>query len=414
MVHIKVDHVTKEYRLGKVANAAEGLRHIFFGLTGLHLTKKPPFKALDDVNFEVKQGEVLGIIGMNGAGKSTLLKLLSRIIDPTKGKIAVCGTVAPLIELGAGMNPELTGRENIYLNAAIMGLSRAQIKKKFDEIVAFSEIKKFIDTPIKRYSSGMTVRLGFSIATAMDADILIVDEVLAVGDLAFQRKCFDRMEDMIQKHGKTVILVSHAIYQVQRICSRVILLNHGKIVAEGSPKEVCSKYYEISDEKIAKEHKHQAGGAIRSIINTGEIDLISATTEDASGAAVNVIDYGGDVTFSFIFKVNKELTKPVFAFGVHTTELLYVTIDWSGRDISKITPGTIKVRCHIKKLPILAGIYSIRICVSVGDIPTSSFYAENVVSFKVKGVSEESKQGFIALRPVWEIGEVNDGQTVRL
>ena len=193
---------------------------------------------------------MLGIIGQNGAGKSTLLKMLARISKPTRGNIKVNGTVAPLIEVGAGLVADMTGRENIFLNGAILGLSRAEIKKKFDEIVAFAELEQFIDTPIKRYSSGMAVRLGFAIATSVNADILIVDEVLAVGDLAFQRKCFDRMEEMIKRQGKTVLLVSHNIRQVERLCSRVILVDHGKILIDGNAEKVCDLFYERSDEKI--------------------------------------------------------------------------------------------------------------------------------------------------------------------
>src|SRR5205085_2887023 len=180
--------------------------------------------------------------GTNGAGKSTMLKMLARITVPTSGTVRVRGKIAPLIEVGAGLISELTGRENVFLNGIILGMSYRQIKSKFDEIVAFAELEEFIDTPIKRYSSGMAVRLGFSIATCVDADILIVDEVLAVGDLAFQRKCFDRMEDMIKRQGKTVLLVSHNTRQIERLCSRVILMDHGRVVADDSPGKVCDLF----------------------------------------------------------------------------------------------------------------------------------------------------------------------------
>ena len=191
------------------------------------------FKALDDVSFTVEEGEVVGIIGHNGAGKSTLLKLLSRITVPTSGRVAVKGKVAPLIEVGAGLIGEMTGRENIYLNGAILGMSQRELRKKFDEIVAFAELERFIDTPLKRYSSGMQVRLGFAVATSVEADVLIVDEVLAVGDMAFQRKCFDRMERLIKGMGKTVLLVSHNIRQVERMSTRAMLLSGGRIAAMG-------------------------------------------------------------------------------------------------------------------------------------------------------------------------------------
>ncbi|MGH7844732.1 MAG: ABC transporter ATP-binding protein, partial [Candidatus Binatia bacterium] len=210
-------------------------------------------KALDNVDFKVEPGEVLGVIGQNGAGKSTLLKLLAGITKPSSGTVRVGGKVAPLIEVGAGLIGDLTGRENIYVNGIILGLTLAEIKKKMDEIVAFAELEQFIDTPVKRYSSGMSVRLGFSVATSVNADILIVDEVLAVGDLAFQRKCFDRMENLIKQEGKTVLLVSHNIRQVARLCTRTILLDRGKILADGSPDEICELFYRRSNQKVTQQ-----------------------------------------------------------------------------------------------------------------------------------------------------------------
>src|ERR1700730_11754749 len=250
MTVIEVNHVTKEFRLGQLHSLKQSVLDAVARVRGKPVPERVPFKALDDVDFKVEQGEVLGIIGQNGAGKSTLLKLLARISAPTSGSVNVRGSVAPLIEVGAGMVPDLTGRENIYLNGVILGMRRAVIAKKLDEIVAFAELEEFIDTPVKRYSSGMYVRLGFSIATSMDAAILIVDEVLAVGDLAFQRKCFDRMEDMIKRQGKTVLLVSHNTRQIERLCSRVILMDHGRIVADDTPGKVCDLFYERSDLKI--------------------------------------------------------------------------------------------------------------------------------------------------------------------
>src|SRR6266567_7593133 len=232
---IEVNHVTKEYRLGQFHSLKQSVLDAVARLRGHPVQERAPFKALDDVDFSVEEGEVLGIIGSNGAGKSTLLKLLARITVPTSGLISVRGKIAPLIEVSAGLISDLTGRENVYLNGIILGMPYAQVKKKFDEIVAFAELEEFIDTPIKRYSTGMAVRLGFSLATCVDADILIVDEVLAVGDLAFQRKCFDRMEDMIKRQGKTVLLVSHNTRQIERLCDRVILMDHGRIIADDSP-----------------------------------------------------------------------------------------------------------------------------------------------------------------------------------
>ncbi len=197
--------------------------------------------ALWDINFEVRQGEVLGIIGRNGAGKSTLLKVLSRITEPTTGRVRVAGRVGSLLEVGTGFHPELTGRENIYLNGAILGMRNAEIDRRFDEIVAFSEIEKFIDTPVKHYSSGMFLRLAFAVAAHLTPEILMVDEVLAVGDERFQRKCMGKMES-VGKEGRTVLFVSHNMNAIQRLCQRVILLEDGKIRADGETSEVISEY----------------------------------------------------------------------------------------------------------------------------------------------------------------------------
>src|SRR3569832_1092805 len=201
MAIIEVNHVTKEFRLGALRSAKQSMLDTLARLRGQPVQERPLFKALNEVDFKVEEGEVLGIIGHTGAGKSTLLKMLANISTPTRGSVKVKGKVAPLIEVGAGLVPDLTGRENIYLNGAILGMPKAEIRKKFDDIVAFAELEEFIDTPIKRYSSGMQVRLGFSIATSVAADILIVDEVLAVGVLVFLCLCFVRLEDMIKLFG---------------------------------------------------------------------------------------------------------------------------------------------------------------------------------------------------------------------
>jgi lipopolysaccharide transport system ATP-binding protein len=199
------------------------------------------FWALKDVSFEVKHGEVLGIIGRNGAGKSTLLKILSRITEPTRGKVQLRGRVASLLEVGTGFHPELTGTENIYLNGAILGMTRSEIRRKFDEIVAFAEVEKFLDTPVKRYSSGMYVRLAFAVAAHLEPEILVVDEVLAVGDIEFQEKCLGKMR-AVSGEGRTVLFVSHNMAAIRTLCSAGVLLSEGRIIFKGSPSEVITAY----------------------------------------------------------------------------------------------------------------------------------------------------------------------------
>ena len=190
-------------------------------------------KAVDDVSFEVRKGEALGIIGHNGAGKSTLLKLLSRVTAPTKGTIYIDGKISSMLEVGTGFHPELTGRENVYLNGAILGMKKSEVDRKIDEIIEFSECEKFIDTPVKRYSSGMFVKLAFSVAAHLDSDIILMDEVLAVGDMAFQQKCIDKMLSVAQNSGRTIVYVSHNMNTVRRLCNRAIMMEKGKIIYDG-------------------------------------------------------------------------------------------------------------------------------------------------------------------------------------
>jgi len=220
----------------------QGARQLWRRLRGGGRFEKEEFWALRDINFTVQPGEVIGIIGRNGAGKSTLLKCLSRITEPTRGRIGLRGRVASILEVGTGFHPELSGRENIYLNGSISGMTRAEIRRKFDEIVAFAEVEKFLDTPVKRYSSGMYVRLAFAVAAHLDPEILIIDEVLAVGDIQFQEKCLGKMQDVSRGQGRTVLFVSHNLGYVRQLCPRSILLDHGHITADGETTEVLKVF----------------------------------------------------------------------------------------------------------------------------------------------------------------------------
>ena len=252
---ISIENVSKEYRLGAIGggtlrgdlqswiarrrgkedpNSKIGEEH--------HVINGQRFLALDGITFEVKKGEALGIIGHNGAGKSTLLKLLSRVTAPTQGKISYNGRIASMLEVGTGFHPELTGRENVYMNGAILGMTKAEISRKFDEIVAFAEMEKFIDTPVKRYSSGMYVKLAFAVAAHLDSEIMVMDEVLAVGDMKFQQKCLGKMGDASQNEGRTVLYVSHNMNTIRQLCTRCIVLSHGKLIFDGETEEAISLY----------------------------------------------------------------------------------------------------------------------------------------------------------------------------
>ena len=421
---IRVDHLGKQYRIGASPDRYNTLRDSIVGAL------RTPFKrirqglmptsedeqntiwALRDVSFDVKQGQVLGVIGRNGAGKSTLLKVLSRVTEPSAGEVEIRGRVGSLLEVGTGFHPELTGRENTYLNGAILGMPRSEIDRKFDEIIDFSGVEKFIDTPVKRYSSGMTVKLGFSIATSMDADILIIDEVLAVGDLAFQRKCFDRMEDMIKRQGKTVLLVSHNIRQVARLCSRVIIFEHGQLIEDGDPAPLCNLYYKKSDEQIrltASSHNSETSN----VRSTGDVDLLDINILDLNESDTLTIKSKEDAAVCLRLRIVNKLINPVFALGVHTTDFLYIATEnsRSAHLPNILEPGTYEVLCVIRSFPLLPGTYSFRVSVSAGEIQTTIYYAENILGFQVVSddlySAEARNEGFFPIDIDWGIKAEN-------
>jgi lipopolysaccharide transport system ATP-binding protein len=312
---IRVENLSKKYVLqhqqeGRQYKAlrdvmVDGVKSIgqhFSGKAAIEDGSKEDFWALKDVNFEIKQGDRVGIIGRNGAGKSTLLKVLSRIVEPSSGRIGIKGRVASLLEVGTGFHPELTGRENIFLNGAILGMSRAEIQRKFDEIVDFAEVEKFLDTPVKRYSSGMYVRLAFSVAAHLEPEILIVDEVLAVGDSRFQKKCLKKMENVSQEFGRTVILVSHDIQTVLSVCNSSILLNQGQVESVGSCEHVVKNYLKTGYSKTSlrtwKEPKTAPGNEVV------RLHLVQAINE--KGENVEDFKISESIGIQMVYEVLKE------------------------------------------------------------------------------------------------------------
>ncbi len=269
------------------------------------------FWALRDVSFEVQRGEVLGIIGRNGAGKSTLLKILSRITEPTEGQIEIEGRVASLLEVGTGFHPELTGRENIFLNGAILGMSRKEIRGKFDEIVAFAEVQQFLDTPVKRYSSGMYVRLAFAVAAHLDPEILIVDEVLAVGDAEFQQKCLGKMDSVAKTQGRTVLFVSHNMPAIRQLCARALMLDAGHVHADGLPTDVVGEY--LSD---ARRGRFVELADWKDRATTDEARIVKVEITDDRGGA-GCVAFGGELIIRIHVMVNKPLQDPTFGVLVH-------------------------------------------------------------------------------------------------
>jgi len=310
---ISVENLSKKYILGQLkqerytalrdvlANTAKSV-----GRQVLNpFEKKVPkpaieeFWALKDVSFEIKQGDRVGIIGRNGAGKSTLLKVLSRITEPTTGRIAIKGRVASLLEVGTGFHPELTGRENIYLNGSILGMSKFEIKKKFDEIVAFAEVEKFLDTPVKRYSSGMYVRLAFAVAAHLEPEILVVDEVLAVGDTKFQKKCLGKMKD-VGDEGRTVLFVSHQMGTIAQLCSKVFILEKGKITKEGDTKKTISSY--MQDLSFNESNRFISKNSARTSKN---IYITEVETVDSFGVSAAEFSHLDNITLKIIVWIEK-------------------------------------------------------------------------------------------------------------
>jgi lipopolysaccharide transport system ATP-binding protein len=383
MAAIEVSHLTKEYRLGALQSLKQSALNAGARLLGRPLAERPKFKALDDVSFSIEQGEVVGIIGHNGAGKSTLLKMLARISTPTSGSVKVNGRISPLIEVGAGFVPDFTGRENVYLNASILGMAKKEIDRKFDEIVDFAEMAEFIDTPVKRYSSGMQVKLAFAVATSIESEILIVDEVLAVGDLAFQRKCFDRIESLIKKSGQTVLLVSHNLRQVERLCSRAIMLDHGRILADDNKTTVCELFYSHSNAKIAAQVNETLVHS-RHVRKTGELELTSIDLSDAQGQISDVGIMGDELTIRCRFHAAHAIAHPEVIIGFHTTDFFYIGSMGNGHIESRpdMQPGSNTIVCRIGKLPLMPGVYALRVGVLDGN-GREMFYGEMLKTVSV-------------------------------
>lgn len=383
MPAIEVSHLTKEYRLGALQGLKQTLLNTGARLVGKPVPERPLFKALDDVSFSIEQGEVVGIIGHNGAGKSTLLKTLARVTTPSSGTVQVNGRIAPLIEVGAGFVPDFTGRENVYLNGAILGMSRKEIDQKFDEIVDFAEMAEFIDTPVKRYSSGMQVKLAFAVATSVESDILIVDEVLAVGDLSFQQKCIERMDTLIRREGRTVLVVSHNIRQIERLCSRVMLLDHGHLIQTGSPRDVCGAFFRIAQEHNLALHQPK-NGVIEPQRDAGVITVRSIETVDKTGSAVNGVRLHDPLTLRIRFHCNRLIKGPEVIIGFHTSDFVHLLSVSSAmlENRPDFAAGDHEISCHFADIPLRPFTYGVRL-IFVDRMNATLWYGENLTALTV-------------------------------
>ena len=356
---IRTSHLSKQYQIGEIQaryhTLSEKISRTFSWpirktLAASSTDRKKPHKtmlALDDVSFDVQHGEVLGIIGRNGAGKSTLLKILSRITEPSRGFAEIRGRVGSLLEVGTGFHPELTGRENVYLNGAVLGMKKREITSKFDEIVAFAETNEFLDTPVKRYSTGMQTRLAFAVAAHLEPEILLVDEVLSVGDLEFQRKCMGKM-GAVAKEGRTILFVSHQLNQVRRLCDRCIWIDAGRIVRDGDPHEVVTAY-----ETGALTPNSTTGS--RSDTDVGSSGFLSWEVLGASRDAIHVVSDDGPVTVAFRVRIAQLVES-----GVHGVALFDQNdhLMW-GMAVNGVTltEGVHKLCFTFPSLPLRPGAY---------------------------------------------------------
>ncbi|MFT5617182.1 MAG: lipopolysaccharide transport system ATP-binding protein [Arenicella sp.] len=355
-IAIKVEGLSKEYQIGQ--NQSDNLRGAFSQfLGGMKKRKTDTFFALKDLDFEVKEGETLGIIGGNGAGKSTLLKNISRITEPSAGRIEINGRISALLEVGTGFHMELTGRENVFLNGTILGMSREEVRTKFDEIVAFSGVEKFIDTPVKHYSSGMLVRLAFSVAAHLEPEILIVDEVLAVGDVDFQRKCFQKMGEVGQS-GRTVLVVSHNMDAIERLCDRTIVLKEGQICFDGEVSEGIKTYNSVS--KSADSYRNWS---LEDAPGNEIVKLIGISAQTEEGEKLRNFDIRKPIIIEFEYQVLKSGEKmfPGFHMTNEQDVVVFITGDFQEREWAN-TPrekGVYKSKCVIPANLLAEGKFAI-------------------------------------------------------
>lgn len=409
---IKAEGVAKRFRIGK-HRAHDTLRD------GLSEVAKRAFRArtrqsrklsddfvwaLSDVSFDIQHGEVVGLIGANGAGKSTLLKILSRITEPTAGRIVITGTLGSLLEVGTGFHPELTGRENVFLSGAILGMPQSEIKRKFDEIVAFAEVEKFIDTPVKYYSSGMYVRLAFAVAAHLEPDILLVDEVLAVGDAAFQRKCIGKMGDAARQ-GRTVVFVSHNTAAIRSLCTRAILLSNGRVDFSGPVNESIDRYLTKGSDDLPARVEVTSWPRPSVVVEDSPLRITAVRLGDGVGQALVAGRHPIEIMMEFT--VSTEVTGAVFGWSIHSSDQvrLFESRNAKAGTLGRLETGRYRITSVIPTNPLNDGLYTLH--VGVRSAERALDYLPNALTFRVDSGERmeslwlEATSGFLRVDANW-------------
>ena len=394
-VVLEVSHVTKSFRLH--SERTNSLKQL---VAGKGRNKFDEFTALKDISFEVREGEVFGVIGHNGSGKSTLLKCMAGILQPNQGHVRVNRPMSALLELGAGFHPELSGRDNVFLNAAILGMGRREIASRFDEIVEFSGLENFIDSPVKTYSTGMYVRLAFAVAINVDPQLLIIDEILAVGDVTFQQKCMEKFVDF-RNEGRTIVLVTHAMNSVRDMCDRAAWLEHGRLVDMGDPAELVEAY----TERMLGDRGLRPDGSTRRGSGEAVVDRVEMFVGDGE-SPVKRFRTGDTVRLRLHYQCEQTIQRPVFAFQIEALGGAMLTGP-STRDVGLI-PASISGSGHVDvvldNIALLPGTYDIHTAISDFNRQHTYDHLHVALRFDVMAGRTQESGGVITLRPTWQLG----------
>ena len=405
---VTFSHVSKIYRLK--AGRSRSFREIFVAWPARNRSPKRADQlwALQDVSFETTPGETVGLIGHNGAGKSTALKLISRVIAPTRGRVAIGGRVAALLELGTGFHPELSGRDNVFLSGALAGMSRAEINRKYQSIIDFSELEEFVDMPVKHYSSGMFARLAFAVSAHLDPEVLLVDEVLAVGDQAFQLKCMDRIE-ALKRQGVTICLVSHSMEMIRNVCNRVLWFDNGRLVEEGATEPVVRRYIEASINREAERLSHSRTTPPEQAPNRWgdrQVEIVRVRLTDELDRDQTVFETGQPLVVHLEYRAQRPTVSPIFGLAICRHDGMQICGPNTAFDdyILPTVEGSGSVAYEVSRLPLLEGLYWVSVAVADQTYTKSYDYHDRLYSFRVinRSLRVKERYGLITLHGKWQ------------